>query len=411
MGRIQRVAAAAAAVPLLCVAPTTGGDRLPVRLPAQGFVARPHDDHRPPPPKKAAEVRKDALGRAKLWREPEQALPRVNVRKARSNLGPRPIPEETVCRFHPQPLSGTTPKFLCVFDGGEVLKVKYHDAEVHAEVAASRFLHAVGAGADRAYLVKRLRCFGCPKDPDRMLKCASSRSSTFRAECQPGYGETTRGAFRVKVDYATYVDFESVSVTRRMEGRKIEAGAIEGWGFDELDRVSTPRGATRAERDALRLLAVLLNHWDNRSDNQQLVCVPGARESGDGRCDTPFAYIEDVGSTFGGVGGPKGKRKLDVGAWSAVPIWKDPETCRVGVDSPRFHRATFGDAVITESGRRFLARRLARLTVDQIRATFNDAGFASLEETAAVNRDVDRWVSVFQDKVRQITVRSPCPTP
>ena len=49
---------------------------------------------------------------------------------------------------------------------GEVVKVKYgHTGEIHAELAASRLLAALGFGADRMYLVPRLRCFGCVRTP------------------------------------------------------------------------------------------------------------------------------------------------------------------------------------------------------------------------------------------------------
>ena len=301
-----------------------------------------------------------------------------------------------------------------MFAGGEVLKVKYgRNPEIHTEVAATRLLRALGAGADSMYLMKRLRCFGCPKDPEVMLRCISSPFEEVLRQCESAYGErTTTGELRVKVDYSKYVDFAIVAIERRHEGKAIKTGSVSGWGWDELDRVQPDqREGARAERDALRLLAVFLNNWDNRADNQRLLCLEDGARMADGGCHLPLAYMHDVGGTFGHVGSAKAERKLDLEGWRAVPIWKDAATCLVKIESPPLHGATFGEAVISEGGRSYLAERLRRLTTRQIRDLFEGAGFADYAEASGPSRDVGQWVRAFQAKVRQITAREPCPTP
>ena len=280
-------------------------------------------------------------------------------------------------------------------------------------MAATRLLETLGAGADRVYLVKTLRCFGCPEDPHEMLKCISSPLVEVRRTCQPKYGEPTPdGGLKLKVDSTKYVDFGPVAIERRLEGQAIETQDQTGWGWDELEKLQfTGRGATRAERDALRLMAVFLNHWDNKSDNQRLMCLPGPVRS-DGYCVKPFAYLHDGGGTFGWVGGEsKQERKLDVEGWRSVPIWDDPRTCRVSIKSPALHGATFGEATISETGRRFLAERLSALSERQIRDLFEGSGFTRFPGASEASRDVDQWVSAFADKVRQIAEREPCRTP
>jgi hypothetical protein len=267
------------------------------------------------------------------------------------------------------------------------------------------------------YLVKKLRCFGCPKDPHAMLACLSSPFAAVRRECQSVYATTSpTGAIAVKVDYGKYVDLALVAVERRAEGRIIEARKDQGWGWNELDRVASPRGASRAERDALRLLAVFLNNWDNRGENQRLICLSAGEASGGGRCERPFAYMHDVGATFGGLanslpGGESVEGKLNVERWQAVPIWTDPQTCRVSIKSIVGNGATFGEATISESGRRFLAARLGQLTEKQIRDLFEGSRVADFAGATPESRDVERWVRTFQDRVRQITERPPCPLP
>ena len=50
--------------------------------------------------------------------------------------------------------------------------------------------------------------------------------------------------------------------------------SVEGWAFFELELIDAEKGgAPRAHVDALRLLAVFLAHWDNKSENQRLVCL------------------------------------------------------------------------------------------------------------------------------------------
>jgi hypothetical protein len=405
----RQMAAPAAVGMLLSLLPP--GDRgLPTLLPAQGFEPRVRQDDPDLPAADAEELRRDALASAKLW---GPSLPRPDLGgnpKERGSFG-----DQTICKFYPRKTSGHTPKFDCVFEGGEVLKVKYgrQQPEVYTEVAATRLLRALGAGSDRAYFVKKLRCFGCPQDPQVLLTCISTAFEEVRQRCQPLFGEVTpAGELKLEIDYGRYVDFEPVAIERRAEGDAVETKDKAGWGWDELDQLqSSGRGATRAERDALRLMAVFLNHWDNKSENQRLLCLPGGKAA-DGRCRRPFAYINDVGGTFGRVGGEsKAERKLDLEGWRSVPIWKDAPTCRVAIDAPLLHGATFGEATITESGRRFLAGRLRRLTRSQIRDLFEGSHFADFEGAGAASRDVGPWVDAFEDKVRQIAEREPCIEP
>jgi hypothetical protein len=408
----RRFAIAMAFVSSVQVPLARGDDALPVSLPEHGFVPRPrHDDGLKVPARREKEVRDEALVRARLWRRPDRPIAEADLR--RNPDGPRDLSvgDHAVCKFLPKVASGSTPKFFCVFEDGEVLKVKYGgDPEIQTEVAATRLLHALGAGADHVYLVKKLRCFGCPADPQAMSSCLSSPSDLVRSRCEPRYGQATAdGAFAVRVRYGSFRDFGPVSVERRLEGQELRVGDREGWGWDELDRQPGSGGASRAERDALRLLAVFLNNWDNRPDNQRLLCLPGGASGPDTPCPRPFAYMDDPGSTFGGVKGAHAARKLDLPGWRQTRVWKDPETCRVDLESPRLHRATLGEAVISESGRRLLAERLGRLTKRQIRDLFEGSGFADASPASPASRDVDAWVTAFQDKVRQITERPPCP--
>ena len=105
----------------------------------------------------------------------------------------------------------------------------------------------------------------------------------------------------------------------------------------------------------------------------------------------------------------QGVAAVDVEGWSAVPVWRDASKCVVAIDSPPLHGSTFGDAAISEAGRRLLAERLGQLSEKQIRDLFEGSRFADYADASAASKDVGRWVKAFQAKVRMVVERPPCP--
>jgi hypothetical protein len=304
------------------------------------------------------------------------------------------------CRYLDGPARGTTAKFDCVLPDGEVIKVKYPglpsmfpgrshgSGEIHAEFAATRILTALGFGADRMYMVPRVRCYGCVRTPyytTRVLDAVHAREWFART-----------------VPEDSYTDFEWVTIERRFEGAEITDGDEEGWPWFELDAVDTARGATRAERDALRLAALLLAHWDNKASNQRLLCLaePGA---GPAPCPRPFAFIQDLGATFG-----PNKVKLD--HWTAAPIWADPSRCTVSMRQFPYSGGTFQDTEISEEGRQLIVRQLVRIGEPELTALFTAARFPEFHGGRGAGADPRTWAQVFLDKARQIADGGPCPT-
>jgi hypothetical protein len=293
------------------------------------------------------------------------------------------------CRYLDGPARGTTAKFDCVLPDGEVVKVKYgNTGEIHAEIAASRLLAALGFGADRMYMVPRVRCYGCVRTPYytmKVLDYVHARERLVRS-----------------VPEDSYTDFEWVAVERRLEGAEIEAGNRDGWAWHELEPVDPSRGANRAERDALRLFAMLLSHWDNKASNQRLMCLSPSAPDGSA-CARPFAYIHDLGATFG-------PNKVALEHWSAVPIWSDRGRCTVSMRQFPYSGGTFPDTQISEAGRRLIARQLTGLTESRLVALFTAAHFPEFHGGRGTAADPKRWATVFLDKVRQIADAGPCPS-
>ena len=129
------------------------------------------------------------------------------------------------------------------------------------------------------------------------------------------------------------MDFAWTAIERRFPSAAVESDTAEGWAWYELDDIDTSTGANRAERDALRLIAIVLAHWDNKSANQRLVCSNTNTQAGHW-CAHPFAMIHDLGATFG----PK---KVDLAHWQAAPIWNDATQCTVSMRHLPYNGGTF----------------------------------------------------------------------
>jgi hypothetical protein len=328
----------------------------------------------PQPPAKEWAMRNDALARAQVFRiEPFDA---ASIDFAADPNGGVVDATLTSCKYMPDAVSGTTPKFDCELPNGEKIKVKYGGSkEIPSETAATRLLHGLGFGADRVTRVETVRCHGCPFQPFHARALLEMLS--------------IEAWFDARIDYTSHRDFTKVSVERNFDGEAIEVGNERGWAFYELATIDPSRGgATRAEVDALRLIAVFLHHWDNKSSNQRLTC-PNATTAD---CEHPLAMIQDVGSEFG----PK-KAVLD--QWRSKPVWADSATCVVSMKGMPYNGGTFEDIAISEAGRRILADRLGQLSATQIGTLFTTAGFD----------DVPAWTAAFHHRVKQIVERPACP--
>jgi hypothetical protein len=336
-------------------------------------------------------ARLDALRRARVFVRGSAVGPETPLDTNPRDRRVFPRGDRLLCAYRPKPVSGTTPKFDCELPDGEVVKVKYgRSPEVHAEIAATRLLAALGFAADHVSLVDLLDCEGCPPAPFRTRQIADWFFLAPMLE-------------RWRSRAATHT-FSTVAVERKFEAPPITAGEVEGWQWSELSEVREDLGgASRADLDALRLIAVVVGHWDNKSSNQRLVCLDRARKEddgaageGSGRCARPLLMLQDLGSTFG-------PRKLNRKRWSSTPVWADVGACRISMQTMPYDGATFVDATISEAGRRRLAEPLSRLSSEQITSLFVGAAFPDDQGS------VDDWVVTLQEKVRQIVDRPACP--
>ena len=285
-----------------------------------------------------------------------------------------------------------TPKFHCQLPDGRILKVKYgqQNAEVEAEVAGTRLMRALGFGADDMFVVRAVHCAGCPRFPFHSLKCHEK----FELPALCFGGPLSADGVRT---------FASAVIERRLDGTVIEGVEDQGWSWFELDRIDPSRGgATRAEIDAFRLLAVFLAHWDNKGANQRLICQP------DGATGWPLrrsiAMIQDLGATFGPV-------RVDLPSWRATPVWQ--RSCRMHRSAcTRFPTKGRPSRTAGVGGGASNDRRPARTALaSAVAELFTASRITSYDGIDCGAHDADAWARVFEDKVREIREAGPCPNP
>jgi hypothetical protein len=285
------------------------------------------------------------------------------------------------CRYVPKTMNGHSPKFACLLSKGDEVKVKYGgtNGEVYGEVLATRLLWALGFGADRIYPV-RVLCHGCPPTIGNIALPHGERMVAPAA------------------------------IERKMPGREIDEGGA-GWAWTELDETQPASGgATRAERDALKLLAVFMQHTDSKPQQQRLVCLdPQPPGSKGGHCEHPFMMLNDVGLTFGraNFSNSNALGSVDLAAWSRTPVWSGETGCTAWL--PKSHTGTLDNPVISEDGRAFLASLLMRLSDAQLHDLFAVARVDIRPRDPSSGRSgfptVDEWVAAFKVKRAEIVNR------
>jgi hypothetical protein len=332
----------------------------------------------PVTPEGAVEVRNDALRRAQV---------RLGV-PASPVLDLDTLEPPLTCRFISRLPTGTSAKFDCVVEGGQVVKVKYgRNPETAAEVAATRLLSALGFAADRMSIVPSVRCYGCPRYPFFAMRLLQL---TGTYAWYPPHG-----------DDEGYSDFTWSAIERKFDAAPIELPDRKGWGWWELDRIDPAVGASRTDVDAMRLMAVFLAHWDNKDENQRLACLDRTGAT-DMPCARPIAMMQDLGATFGPT-------KANVARWEALPIWSDRNACTVSMKALPHQGATFSDARISEAARVQIGRQLSALSDAQIRGLFAAARFPEHYSGTSDEEDLAAWHAAFKNRVRQIVEAGPCP--
>ncbi len=317
---------------------------------------------------------KKTIQRAKVWHPVD--VEKMDLLNGPGGKGSYKLGQDVPCKYEEKdpknPLGGHSPKFPCWDKAGTRLKVKYNPAgnpEVFGEIAGTRLFWALGFYAEKMYSVNIL-CENCPRDPwsDKGKQPRATRS------------------------------FNPATLQTKLEGENIYSTKWHGWEYNQLEVVKEKSGgSSEAEVEAFKLLSVFVNHADNTSNQNRIVCFPGDEE-----CKNPILMVTDLGSTFGGKGG------TNFHHWEKRSIWKDKKACVANFDGTA---KGFDYPTIKESGRKFLADLMGRLSDKQITDLFKGARMDFLGKHLPKIRikgkarhvRVQDWVRVFKQKRKEIT--------
>jgi hypothetical protein len=349
-------------------------------------------------------LRRAYIGKADVWQ---------NTDTSKKDLfnGPRDslalnFDQALACDFVKVAVNSKHPRFYCKLDTGRVVSVSYgkNNPEVYSQVLGTRLLWALGFGADTAYPV-RIVCRNCPAQP---FSVTDARKHILIDE----HGKARPMPSTVKIGTMT---FYPATIVEPYPGTGIDSR--EGWGWDDLSLVSARAGgASRAQIDALKLLAVLMQHATNGPSEQRLTCLrphsghqPASVLKDPAACEKAFLYIEDLSSSFAG-GGPQAAQGLvpSVQAWATTPIWKDAKKCRANLTPASDEEGGLQDPVISEAGRLQLLALLKRLDPSQVEEMFMASRVALRKEKVRTRSGkireatVSDWTRTFWNKVAQI---------
>ena len=332
---------------------------------------------------------------------------------------------------------GKTSKFYCQLitprgeyvtkrkGGRRVVKVKYNppggeNREIESEIIGTRLLWALGFYADRMFYVDRTHCYGCTADPfkDRVVDTSTEKAPRIFNETALEYklkgdkilswntsnsNSSSQGFWD---DGIWFREMMRYLPARERSSKFLKHVSGGGLRLAEMLKYMKPVQHTWAtqytHRDALRLLAIFMNHVDMKGDNNRFVCL----DKKDGKCVKSIIMTHDLGTSFGvrAVVSRMSFEKANFDIWKNLPVWKNPKKCVVkfsndpliSIGATLKFDATQTNAIISEAGRHFLFNLLSHFASnkDRVRALFQAARMT--------NSEVEKWTDVFMDKVEQI---------
>jgi hypothetical protein len=303
---------------------------------------------------------------ALIWRDPGN----ISERDMRYGPGAAHLAPIAPFTFLKEVKSGESPKFE-VRDARGVKWVIKLGEEAQAETVSTRLVWSVGYFAEEAYFLKRARIRRLPK-LSRGMKYVGRNGTVFEA---------------------------------RFEPRREHVERRSSWDWDK-----NPFEGTK-ELNGLKVLMILLNNYDTRKENNQVLLV---KDPTAGMVEARHV-VSDLGATLGkagGLGGKRSKNNLEdflstkfvrgVEKDGSVEFDYDTRPTKLGMLSvvyPPYYRAQVKKEKsmrnIPVEHARWIGTLLAQLTEDQLRTAFTVAGYNKSTTTS--------YVSALRARITQLT--------
>ena len=171
-------------------------------------------------------------------------------------------------------------------------------------------------------------------------------------------------------------DFDNV----RLEARPDNVKRIGNWMWEDNPFKGTP------EFRGLKILMVLLNNWDMKDDNNEILVAKGDAAS-------PRRYIiSDLGATFGKTGGFFSRSRNEPADYGKSEFIKKVNGNNIDFSYSGKNQKLFENLTVSDA--RWLSNLLARLSDNQVKDAFRAANYSPEE--------VNLLAQAFRDRANKL---------
>ena len=281
--------------------------------------------------KKEKDDKKELTGKPVMWKEPADLESRNLLLGAG---GDQMKPDTSKVTFIEQKTGGYSTKYRVRDAKGNEWIAKI-GKEAQTDTAANRLLWALGYETEIAYLIPHLKI--------------------------DGKGE-----------------FDNV----RLEARPANIKRAGNWMWDNNPFKDSP------EFRGLKILMVMLNNWDMKDDNNEILAMRGDT-TGEGE----LRYIiSDLGATFGKTGGFFSRSRNDVPDYVKAEFIKKVNGDVIDFSYSGKNQKIFEGLTVADA--RWLSNMLKRLSDDQIKDAFRAAHYSAEE--------VDLLAGAFRERINAL---------
>lgn len=308
------------------------------------------------PGKKSGAKNATARGAPVLWRDPGD----VSARDLSAPPGGEEQPDLSKLTFVRDDQTGYSVKYRVKDAAGRTWVVKVGN-EARPETAAVRIVNAMGYVTESNFLVPCVHIPGAPKPRKDVPRCEGDGFADARFEARP-------------------------------EGVK----RLDIWGWK-----NNPFAGTK-ELKGLAILMALMNNWDLKDENNQVLSVKGE----DGANELHY-IVSDMGATFGKTGGGLTHSRNEPENFARTKFLNGVGNGKVRFAYGSKNAGLFDDITVNDA--RWIAGLLMRLTDSQLGDAFRAADFKPDEVrmlTAAARARIDELV-----KATGATPPAPASTP
>jgi hypothetical protein len=282
---------------------------------------------------------KDAKGKSKktytgtpvLWREPAD----IETRSLLLGAGGDELkPDLSSVTFIEEKKGGYSTKYR-VRDGAGNEWIAKLGKEAQTDTAGNRLLWAVGYEPEIAYLIPNLTIIG-------------------------------KGTF------------DNV----RLEARPNDVKRIGRWKWNDNPFRGTP------EFQGLKIMMALINNWDMKDDNNEILATKGNTTGGELRY-----IISDLGGSFGKTGGIISRSTNKPSDFVKASFVKSVKGDHVDLNFGGKNKELFSDITVRDA--KWIAGWLSRLSDEQIKDAFRAANFPP--------EDVEHLASAVRERINELT--------